>query len=70
MITEYKGYFIQEDWRNPYSHKPEFMFYPINEGIQHDGDYDDGWHYTGNCKWAATIEDAKEAIDELILELC
>lgn len=61
----YKEFTIEEDFRNPYSNKPDYMFYKTSEGVQHDGDYDDGWHYTGNCKWASSLEDAKNEIDEL-----
>jgi hypothetical protein len=66
---QYRGYSIQEDFRNPYSSKPEFMFYRTSEGIQHDADCDqDGFFYTGNCKWTDSIEDAKATIDDLIQE--
>ncbi len=63
---QYKSYTIQPDHRNPYG-KSEFMFYPTEEGVQHDGDCTDGesFSYCGNCEWASTLEGAKEAIDEL-----
>jgi len=65
MKVEYKGYTIEEDFRNPYSNKPEYMYYRTSEGIQHDADCDqDGFFYTGNCKWADTIEEAIEEISE------
>jgi hypothetical protein len=65
---EYKGYTIEEDFRNPYSSTPEFMFYPTSEGVQHDADCDeDGYHYAGNCEWRDSIEEAKQEIDELTL---
>ncbi len=64
--VEYKGYTIQEDYRNPYSNKPEFMFYLTEQGVQHDADYDgEQYKYCGNCKWADSIEEAKEEIDEI-----
>jgi hypothetical protein len=65
---QYKSYSITEDHRNPYSNKADFMFYPTSQGVQHDADYDGDYHYTGNCKWADTIEDAKAEIDELLNE--
>ena len=63
----YKNYTIEEDFRNPYSNKPDYMFYPTSEGIQHDEDCDqDGFFYVGNCKWTDSIEDAKAQIDEIL----
>lgn len=65
---QYKGFTIQEDFRNPYSSKPEFMFYPTAEGVQHDADCDqDGYRYCGNCKWASSIEEAKDEISEIVM---
>lgn len=64
----YRGYTIEPDYRNPYSNKPEFMFYPTEQGIDHDydlvGEY---YKYCGNCGWADTIEEAKDAIWEKIM---
>jgi hypothetical protein len=66
---QYKGYTIQEDFRNPYNREPEYMFYPTSEGIQHDADGDsEGYRYTGTCKCADSIEDAKDRICEIIIE--
>lgn len=66
MKTEYKSYTIEEDYRNPYSKKPEFMFYPTEEGVQHDADYvNESYRYCGNCKWADSMEEAVEIIDEI-----
>lgn len=66
---KYRSYTIEEDYRNPYSSKPEYMFYPTAEGIDHDADCDgESYYYTGNCKWASSIEDAKSEIDDLIAE--
>ena len=64
FVEQYKGYTIQKDQRNPYG-PCEFMFYLSEQGIDHDADCTDGesFSYTGNCKWAATLEDAKEEID-------
>lgn len=65
---QYKGYTIEEDFdRNPYSRKPEFMFYPTEQGAQHDYDGDsEGYKYCGNCKWADDLEEAQIQIDELV----
>ena len=65
---EYKGYTIEEDSnRSLNARMPQFMFYPTSEGIQHDGDSDaDGYYYCGNCKWAGSIEEAQEEIDEIL----
>lgn len=70
MITEYKNYTIEEDYRNPYSNEPEFMYYKTEEGVQHDADCKDGesFTYTGNCQWASSLEDAKLEIDYLTEE--
>lgn len=68
-IKEYKGYTIELDYRNPYSSKPEYMFYPTEQGIQHDADYDgEQYRYCGNCRWNTTIEDCEAEIDELTNE--
>ena len=63
---EYKGYTIQEDY-SLYGNKPEYKFYPTDEGEQHDADGDsEGYRYTGNCKWAYSLDEAKLLIDEII----
>lgn len=68
MITEYKGYSIEKDQRNPYG-PAEFMFYPTSEGVDHDADYDgEQYKYCGNCRWASTLEDAQYEIDALVEE--
>jgi hypothetical protein len=65
----YKGYTIEEDHRNPYNKDPEYMFYPTEQGVQHDADGDsEGWKYTGNCKWTDSMEDAKDQISELVIQ--
>jgi hypothetical protein len=68
MTTEkqvYKGYTIEPDFRNPYSRNPEYMFYPTEEGVQHDADLvGEDYKYCGNCQWADTVEEAKILIDE------
>jgi hypothetical protein len=67
---QYKGHTIQADFRNPYNKECEYMFYPTSEGVQHDADCDgDGYHYCGNCKWAASIDEAKDLITEKIMTL-
>lgn len=64
----YKTYTIEEDQRNPYG-KPEFMYYLTEDGVQHDADYDgESYKYCGNCKWASTLAEAKDEIDEQIEE--
>jgi hypothetical protein len=71
---EYKGYSIQEDpekGRDVYSdpekgYRLRLILYPTEQGIQHDYDGDsEGFRYCGNCKWADSIEEAKEIIDEI-----
>ena len=65
-IEEYKGYTIEHDWNNPYSSEPQFMFYPTEEGLSHDMDWEgEGWIYCGNALWADSLEEAKILIDEL-----
>jgi len=65
---EYRGYTIVKDQRNPYG-PAEYMFFLTEEGEQHDADYeDDSYHYTGNCKWASTEEEAKGMIDDILSE--
>lgn len=67
MIVKYRTYTIEEDFRNPYSNKPDFMYYITEQGIQHDADLRNGdLVYCGNCKWASSLQDAKDEIDELI----
>lgn len=66
---KYRSYTIQEDYRNPYSNVPEYMFYPTAEGIDHDADFDgESYSYAGNCQWTSSIENAKAEIDDLIAE--
>jgi hypothetical protein len=64
----YKGFTIEEDhFINPYSKEPSYMFYPTEQGAQHDADGDsEGFRYTGNCKWTDDILEAKLQIDELV----
>lgn len=43
-----------------------FMYFPTARGIDHDAYYDgDGYTYCGNCRWADSIEEAKDEIDEI-----
>lgn len=65
----YKGYTIEEDYdRMPYNKEPQYMFYPTAQGVDHDMDMDsDGYRYCGNCKWADSIEEAKDLIMEKII---
>lgn len=64
-MTTYKSYTIDTDTNYPYS-LGQYIFYPTEQGIDHDADYDgDGYTYCGNCKWADSIEEAKELIDEI-----
>lgn len=64
---EYRGHTIQMDsTHSPYS-KPQFMYFPTEEGVSHDADYDgDSYVYCGNCKWADTLEDAIDEIYEIV----
>lgn len=63
----YKGYTIEEDYRNPYNKDPEYMFYPTEQGVDHDADGDsEGYRYTGNCKWTDDVLTAKLLIDEVV----
>lgn len=64
---EYRGYTIQMDsTNNPYG-KPQFMYYPTDEGISHDADCDgEDFRYCGNCRWADTLEDAIDEIYEIV----
>jgi hypothetical protein len=60
---EYRGYSIEQDNT---MHIDRLIIYPTEAGIQHDCDGDsEGFRYCGNCKWADSIEEAKEIIDEL-----
>lgn len=68
-MIEYRGYTIKEDYRNPYSSRPEFMFFPTEEGEQHDADYNgESYKYTGNCQWTDSLHWAKVEIDCIIAE--
>jgi len=62
---EYKGYTIEID-HTRYPYGPAcYMYYRTEDGISHDADCDqDGFFYTGNCKWEDSLEEAKAAIDE------
>jgi hypothetical protein len=65
IISTHRGYSIQMDQRNPYG-PAEFMFYPTEEGVQHDADCDgESYKYCGNCRWASTLEEAKDEIEEI-----
>lgn len=67
LPVEYKGYTIQEREDTYYKGMCPFVLFPTEQGIQHDYDYNgSGNTYCGNCKWADSIEEAKEMIDEII----
>lgn len=67
MIIQYKGFSIEEDYRNPYSKTPDFMYYPTHEGVNHDYDLiGEDYEYRGNCKWVDSLEEAKDAIDDQV----
>lgn len=69
MKTEYRTYTIEPDQRNPYAQESEWMYYPTEQGVQHDADQDgEDLVYCGNCKWADTLEEAQSEIDDLIIE--
>jgi hypothetical protein len=62
--VQYKGYSIVMDCVT----MSRFMYYPTNEGPQHYCDWDGScYKYCGNCGWAQTIEEAKDAISEKIM---
>jgi hypothetical protein len=44
------------------------MFYPTEQGAQHDADCTDGesFTYCGNCKWESSVENCMFEIDALI----
>lgn len=67
--VQYKGYSIVPDFdRIPYNKEPQYMYYPTSEGVNHDADLDgEDYRYTGNCKWADSLEEAKDAITEKIM---
>jgi hypothetical protein len=67
LSVEYKGYTIVLQYEM-LSMKPVFMYYPTAEGEQHDANLDgEDYRYTGNCKWADSLEEAKDAISEKIM---
>jgi hypothetical protein len=62
---EYKGYSIEQDPDYDYSGH-SIIIYPTEQGIQHDEDFNgERTKYCGNCKWADSVEEAKEIIDEI-----
>jgi hypothetical protein len=64
QIVEYKGYSIQLDYTG---YNFRYMFYPTEQGIQDDADFDgEDFVYCGNCKHADSIEDCKILIDEKV----
>jgi hypothetical protein len=59
----YKGYSIEQDTT---LHTDRLVIYPTEAGIEHDYDYNgSNYTYCGNCKWADSVEEAQEIIDEL-----
>jgi hypothetical protein len=67
LPMKYNGYTIELD-RESYIGQ-RYMFYKTSEGIDHDADFDgESYKYCGNCKWSDSIEEAKDAIDELCWE--
>ena len=67
---QYRGYTIVEDYqRDPYRKEPYFMYYPTEQGVQHDADFDgDGFKYCGNCKWEDSLDAAIGEIDIFLEE--
>ncbi len=65
----YKAFTIEKNPSYDSLYDPrKIMFYPTEEGINDDADYDyesGRYYYCGNCKWADTLEEAKGEIDEL-----
>ncbi len=65
-METYKGYTIEhetEPWAIKFGQK--VYYYPTEQGIQDDADYDDGWHYCGNRHWTGSVEEAKDEIDAI-----
>ncbi len=64
QIVEYKGFTIQPDYSG---YNFRYMFYPTEQGIQHDGEFDgEDFKYTGNCDFADSVDHAKILIDEKV----
>lgn len=62
--TEYKNFSIEP---SELGYRPCYIFYPTDQGPQDDGEYEDGsFRYTGNCKWADSLSEAKLLIDEIV----
>lgn len=65
LPVEYKGYTIQEDVECLFS--GSLVFFPTEQGIQHDYDCEgESRRYSGNCKLADSVEEAKAFIDEFV----
>src|SRR5688572_1487575 len=63
--VQYKGYMIV---RHEFHRVQVFMYYPGDEGAQHDADCEDGvYKYCGNCGFASSLEESKDAISEKIM---
>jgi len=59
---QYRGYTIEKSFRG-------YDFYPTEQGRDDDYDLDgEDYKYCGNVRHASTIEEAKDAIDEKIIE--
>jgi hypothetical protein len=62
---EYKGYTIQKDFCE--YRGVRWMFYKTEEGIDHQAEQDgEDMVYCGNCRWADSIEEAKDEIDDTL----
>lgn len=64
----YRGYTIESCVRGYDANIGNFMFYPTEQGVDHDADYDgESYKYCGNCRWADSIEEAKDEIFEKVM---
>lgn len=63
----YRGYIIEPTSSGcPYG---GYDYYPASEGRNDDADYDgESYRYTGNVGFESSIENAKDAINERIME--
>jgi hypothetical protein len=64
---EYKGYTVFEE--SVYPKGSRWMCYKTSEGENHDCDYiGEERVYRGNCRWADSLDECKEMIDDLTIE--
>lgn len=64
-VIFYRGYSIEKDSSGMYP--GWFMYYPTEQGVQHDADMDgEDYHYCGNCGWASDLDQVKDEIWEKV----